>query len=95
MLIISDFILSIVLVLSDMTINLRTKMDRDRGVVDDTALLYMENAFPLKDMPYEWNGRIEFILLTMRLLALSILRSWLVLNGLLLLALKNLSDLER
>ncbi len=39
----------------------RTKMDRDRGVVDDTALLSMENAFPLKAMPYEWNGCIEFI----------------------------------
>ena len=39
----------------------RTKMDRERGVVDDTALLYMENAFPLKDMPYKWNGCIEFI----------------------------------
>lgn len=39
----------------------RTKMDRERGVVDDTALIYMENAFPLKDTPYEWKGSIEFI----------------------------------
>ncbi|MBI4687716.1 MAG: hypothetical protein HY756_08025 [Nitrospirae bacterium] len=39
----------------------RTKRDRVRGVVDDTALLSMENAFPLKNMPYNWNGCIEFI----------------------------------
>lgn len=39
----------------------RTKKDRDRGVVDDTALIYMENAFPLRDAPYKWEGCIEFI----------------------------------
>ncbi len=34
----------------------RTRMDRERGVVDDAALLSMGNAFPLKEATYEWTG---------------------------------------
>ncbi|MBI5409181.1 MAG: hypothetical protein HZA14_07435 [Nitrospirae bacterium] len=38
----------------------RTRMDRKRGVVEETALVFMENRFPLRSEPYEWEGTITF-----------------------------------
>ncbi|NOZ69996.1 MAG: hypothetical protein GXP46_12320 [Deferribacteres bacterium] len=38
----------------------RTRMDRVRGVVDETALVCLENAFPLRADPYLWTGNIVF-----------------------------------
>lgn len=39
----------------------RTSIDRNYGVVKDTALVFMENAFPLRKAPYLWRGSVEFV----------------------------------
>ena len=39
----------------------RIRIDRERKVVDEKALIHLENLCPLRNSPYTWNGYMEFI----------------------------------